>query len=294
MSDSLLTTYRGCVNAWECDQWGHQNVAFYLAKASDAQAALCCEIGLTPSWLRSRDLTVTPMRDRVLFQRELFSGDPVSIGSGVRRAGGSALHCFSILANDETGTRCTVFETEARLADVATGMPIDLPPDVVARASELAAAHAEHPPPAPIEGPRARDRTPEQAVLTHRGWIDSFERDETGWMPPRFQIARFAQGASRLIEHLGLSTAAMVSRNLGVAALDYAIDYRLPLRPGQSIDIRSDVLELRGKVMRICHYLLDSGRAEIATTLEVTLVFFDLTARKAVEMPTEIVHGRDQ
>ena len=49
---ALTVTYRGCVNSWECDQWGHQNVQFYLSKAADAQAALCCELGLSPSYLR--------------------------------------------------------------------------------------------------------------------------------------------------------------------------------------------------------------------------------------------------
>jgi acyl-CoA thioester hydrolase len=290
----LLTTYRGCVNAWECDQWGHQNVAFYIAKAADAQAALCSEIGLTPSWLRSRGAMVTPVRERILFQRELLAGDAVSIRSGVRRASGTALQYFSLLANDETGTRCTVFETEARLADIATGMPIDWPPDAVARASQLAATHAGHPPPAPIEGPRAPGRTPEHAVLTHRGCIDSFERDDTGWTPLRFQVVRFAQATHRLNEHLGLSRPAMLSRNIGIAALDYWVDYRLLLRGGQPIDIRSGVLELRGKLLRTYHHLIVAGQDEIATSFEVAFVFFDLTARKAVPIPPEIVAACDR
>lgn len=143
----------------------------------------------------------------------------------------------------------------------------------------------------PIDGPRAPSVTPQHAVLTHRGTFDSWECDESGCTTPRFQIARFAESATQLIEHLGLSKAALRSRNLGSAALDYAIEYRAPLRPGQTVDIRSGVLEVRGKVLRCFHQLIDSGRGEVATIIEVAIVFFDLTTRKSVAMPPEIIAG---
>ncbi len=32
----FLDTFRGTVNTWECDDVGHMNVQFYVARASDA------------------------------------------------------------------------------------------------------------------------------------------------------------------------------------------------------------------------------------------------------------------
>ena len=32
----FLDTFRGSVNTWECDEVGHMNVQFYVARASDA------------------------------------------------------------------------------------------------------------------------------------------------------------------------------------------------------------------------------------------------------------------
>jgi len=284
-----LVTYRGCVNTWECDQWGHQNVRFYIAKASDAQAALCAEIGLTPAYLRERGLMVRTVRDRVLFKRELHAGDAVSIRSGIREAQGAAIRHYSVLANDETGTRSAVFETEAHLVDAGTGKAVKLPAAVTSGAMRLAGTHASHPPPPPPEGPRAPVKDAPRSLLTHRGAFDSWERDESGWTPPRFQIGRLAQAATRLIEHLGLSKDVLLDRKLGNAALDYSIEYRAPLRPGQTIDVHSGVLEVGRKVLRIYHHLIDFAQGEVATQMEVALVFFDLTARKSVPMPQEIV-----
>ena len=32
MSAPTFITGRGAINPWECDQWGHLNVQFYLAR----------------------------------------------------------------------------------------------------------------------------------------------------------------------------------------------------------------------------------------------------------------------
>jgi acyl-CoA thioester hydrolase len=284
---TLPITYRSVVNAWDCDIWGHQNVEHYLAKAGDAQAALCRELGLTPSWLRERGAAVRQVRDRVLFKRELHSGDPVAIHSGVRDAQGSAIRYFSVMSNHETGHASAVFETEARLVDIATGEPIELPADVMTRARALAAASNDHPPPAPIDEPRAPAVTPQHAILTHRTAVGSHEYDESGCTPPRYHIARFGAAATQLIEHLGLAKSELLERKVGSAALDYLIEYRAPLRPGQAVDIRSGMLDVRGKVFRCFHHLIAEG--EVATSIEVVIVFFDLVARKSVSMPAEIV-----
>jgi acyl-CoA thioester hydrolase len=283
-----LVTYRGCVNAWECDQWGHQNVQFYLAKAADAQSALCCAVGLTPSMLRAGKRMVRPVHDRILFKRELRAGDPLYMRSGVRSVEDATLRYFSVMINAESGAQAAVFETEATLCDISTGKPIELPTNVAEQAKRLCGIHSTHPAPRPIEGTRAPSENPRHAVMTHRGAITAWEHDESGTTPPRFQIARFGQSATRLAELLGLTRSAMLEQNLGSAALDYSMEYRSILRPGQTIELRSGVIEVRRKVLRVYHQVIDSQQNAIASVAEIALVFFDLSARKAVEMPQRI------
>jgi acyl-CoA thioester hydrolase len=284
-----LVTYRGCVNAWECDHWGHQNTQFYLTKAADAQAALYCALGLTPSWLRTRGTAMMPVRNRVVFKRELRAGDAVSICSGVRAAQGATLNSVNLLRNQEHDAASAVFESEARLTDLATRASIELPPDALARAAEFAAPGATYPLPAPIIGPRSPAATPQQAILTHRSTLGAWERDETGWTPPHFVIPRFSGAVTQLMAHLGLPRPVLLSRDIGYAALDCTFEYPAILRPGQSLDIRSGVLEVGRKVLRIVHHVINTENGEIATVMEAALVFFDLSARKSVAMPEEIV-----
>ncbi len=287
---ALTVTYRGCVNSWECDQWGHQNVQFYLSKAADAQAALGCELGLSPSYLRRTGQAVRPASDRILFKRELRAGDSVCIRSGVRAASGATLRHFAIMSNEETGEQAAVFETAAVLTALETGEPVELPREIAARVAALGAATGGHEPPAAVTGPRASTSL-EGLLLTYRGALESWECDETGRVTPRFQIARFAECANQLFRNIGISKPLLRSRNLGSAALDYTIEYRAPLQPGQAVDIRSGVLEVRGKVLRFFHHLIDSSHGGIATSIEVTAVFFDLAARKAVPIPEAVVTG---
>ena len=84
MSAPTFITGRGAINPWECDQWGHLTVQFYLAKASDAQAHLAARLGLVPSRLRSAAGSLMPSTDRALFKRELRAGDIYFIRSGIR------------------------------------------------------------------------------------------------------------------------------------------------------------------------------------------------------------------
>ena len=282
-------TYRGCVNAWECDQWGHQNVQFYLSKASDAQAALCAALGLPPSYFRQTRRAVLPVADRILFQRELLAGDILAIRSGVRSLDpAGTLRFFSAMRNEDTGGSAAFFETQARLTDLASGAPIPWPEPVMERAAALAGPFSDIPPPPDITGPRAPGRIAEGLVLTYRGSVESWECDETETVPPRFHIARFADCANQLFRHLGIAKETLREQNTGTAALDYDILYRVPVRVGKTVEIKSGLLEVREKVFRFFHHLLDSVSGEILTSIEVAAVFFDLTARKSVPAPEAV------
>lgn len=286
---ALLVTRRGSINAWECDQWGHMNVQFYLAKASDAQAALAASLGLGPSRLRQAGQGVLTVADRILFKRELRAGDTFCVHSGVRGiAADGTLDFASRMTNTESGVEAASFETRARLVDLTSGQALGWPDDALARARELTDEHVDVPPPKPMAHAQPPVRDLDRLILSYRGSIESWECEEGGIVPPRFHIARFADCANHLFRELGLNKASMRANNLGSAALDYEIDYHRPMRVGQVVETRSGMLDAGDKVFHFFHHLIDSSSGELITSIVVAALFFDLVARKSVAMPEPV------
>jgi acyl-CoA thioester hydrolase len=288
---TTLVTYRGCVNSWECDQMGHMNVQFYVAKGADAQAGLAGLLGLTPSYLRKHHAAFASTTERIHFKRELHAGAPVSVRSGVRGIEGATIRYFSVLRNEETGEQSATFESSATLVHRETRKPIALPPEVAEKASEVAGKSVDHPHPRPIEGTRMPKVTPELTLLTQRSGTEVWEADENGAVTTRYQVARFSEAGIQFFSQIGLSKTVLVGRKLGAAAVDYDIHYLARLATGRNVDIRSGLLDVGRKVVRFYHHLIDTEKRELATTIEVALVFFDLAARKSVAMPQEVVEA---
>lgn len=277
----LFITGRGAINAWECDQWGHLNVQFYLAKASDAQALLAARLGLVPSRLRGPVPCMMPVADRTLFKRELRAGDIYAIRTGIRGvATDGTLDIASRMVNQDTGVESAVFETRLRwvAADRHTALP--WPEDVLAAAQALAGDLPEAPPPMAQTAPAAPDIA--TLELTYRGSVEPWECGADGIAPPRAHIARFNDAITHLFNAMKIDRNSLFRRGFGSAALDYDIEYRRPMRSGQGVDIRSGLLAAGEKIFHVVHYVVDAVSGEIITSIVVTALFFDLAARRTV------------
>lgn len=290
MSAPTFITGRGAINPWECDQWGHLNVQFYLARASDAQAHLAARLGLPPSRLRPDGPGLIPVADRVLFKRELRAGHIYFIRSGVRAISpDGSLDIASRLVNQESGVESAVFETRLRWVAQDRTSPLPWPDDVLA----LARAHAGPLPDMALPSPMAAVLPPgapeaQRLHLTYRGSVEAWECGADGVAPPRAHIARFNDAITHLYRAMGIDRADLLASGLGSAALDYEISYHRPLRPGKAVDVRSRLLAVGDKVLHLVHYVLDAASGEVLTTIVVAAVFFDLAARKSVPIPPAI------
>lgn len=79
----LPITYRGTVYPWQCDHMGHMNVMWYVGKFDEATWNLFAGVGITPAFLRERDVAMAAVQQDISYRRELRSGDVVAIRSGV-------------------------------------------------------------------------------------------------------------------------------------------------------------------------------------------------------------------
>lgn len=292
-ASELWVTGRGAINPWDCDQWGHMNVQFYLAKASDAQAVLAARLGLSPSRVRAAGCRPLPVADRILFKRELRAGDIYFVRSGVRSISAQGtLDIASRMVNAQTGVEAAAFETRLAWADADGATALAWPDDVLAGAQAAAGELPDAPPPQqPVVAPPAATFDAQALLLTYRGSVESWECDVQGIATPRAHIARFAECANHLFRAMAMSKGELRSRGIGSAALDYDIVYRRPMRVGQAVEVRSGLLNAGDKVFHFFHHLVDSGTGETITSIVVAAVFFDLVARKSVPLPEFARHA---
>jgi acyl-CoA thioester hydrolase len=87
---------------------------------------------------------------------------------------------------------------------------------------------------------------------------------------------------------LGLDVNYFKRTHCGVAALQQNITYKAEVHPGSTVTIRSGILELKEKVIRIVHEMRNDATGEIAAVMELTAVHFNTKKRKSCPFPAAI------
>ena len=132
-----LVTYRGAVSASQCDHIGHMNIVSYGAKFDEANWVLFCEIGLTPSYLRSDRHGMAGVQQNITYKQELFAGDVIEIRSQLIEIGEKRLRMLHEMHNIETGDIAAVCEITAVHLDKAAHKACAFPPAIRKAAEAL-------------------------------------------------------------------------------------------------------------------------------------------------------------
>jgi len=280
----LLPSYRGSVNAWECDENGHLNVRYLLAKvdqglpfALDALGLGAAEHGALPR-IRSQ---------HVRFLREARLAAPLTAYAGLAASQGDALTLYSELRQSRTEEVMAAVLTEVELVG-ANGKP-RVPRDVVK--CEV----PEHGLPRGI-GAGAATLRPEQGsaaelgfVEIGRGCVAPWECDLEGELEPYQYVGRISDSVVNLMAHF--QTDEELSRRSrgeeGGALVELRIVHHAPLRKGDLFTIESGIAEVRRKTQHIVHLFFDGRTGACVATAEGIAVAMDLKTRRAVELPEE-------
>jgi acyl-CoA thioester hydrolase len=84
-----------------------------------------------------------------------------------------------------------------------------------------------------------------------------------------------------LFARLGLTPSYLRETGRGMAAVQQNISYKRELLAGDIVEIRSRLLEIREKSIRLLHEMRNAETGEITATCEITGVHMDRRARKA-------------
>jgi acyl-CoA thioester hydrolase len=131
-------------------------------------------------------------------------------------------------------------------------------------------------------------------MLTYRGAVYPWQCDHVGHMNVMWYVGKFDEASWNLMTEIGLTPSYLRESQRGMAAVQQNITYKRELMPGDTVVVRSRVLEIREKVLRFVHEMTLAESGETASVCELTVVHLDRTQRKAAAFPAGVVERARQ
>jgi acyl-CoA thioester hydrolase len=287
--------YQGSVNTWECDDGGHLNVRFHFERAMVGLAHMAHALEIPRAFRPAGNATLVPLEAHIRFLKEARPGAPLVMHGGVvkigeadatvcldmRHADGAPASCFTLkVAHVETrGFRPFPWSTRARAA--AKRLHCALPAHAKARSIDLARAPA-----ADASLKRAielgADRigaafvTPDQCDAFGRLRGEQFAGRVSDSVPNL--LAQWRQEAAEANDGAGAPAGAVVEARFV---------YRRFPRAGDLIEVRSGIIEVGDKTLRLAHWLCDPASGAAWASMEAVALTFDTATRKTISPSPE-------
>jgi acyl-CoA thioester hydrolase len=280
---SLLPSYRGSVNAWECDENDHLNVRFFLAKVDQGLPFALDGLGLQEEGTRPRIRA-----QHVRFLREARMATPLTAYTGL--AAGPAVTLYSELRHTQTAEVMAAVLTEVDFV-AADGRPRALSLPFGAPRCEV----PEHGAPRGI-GIGAASLRPEHGAVADLGFVEigrgsvaPWECDLHGELEPFQYVGRISDSVVNLMAHF--QTDEELSRRSrgeeGGALVELRIVYHAPLHAGDLFTIHSGMAAVGRKTQHIVHLFFDERSRACVASAEGIAVAMDLRTRRALELTEE-------
>ena len=125
-------------------------------------------------------------------------------------------------------------------------------------------------------------------IIAYRGTVYPWQCDHMGHMNTMWYAGRFDEASWQLLSVLGLTAARLRDAHCGMAAVEQQTRYMRELRAGDPITVRSTVVEIGDKSIRLKHEMTNDDRMEVAATSVIVAVHFDTTIRKSRVLPADV------
>ena len=296
----MIELYRGSINTWECDEMGHMNVRFYVAKMMEGLAELGHVAGLAHAFRSKAQSTLRPRDQHIRFIKEAHAGEPFTMTGCVLEVSETSVLVYQQITH-QSGEPCASFRTWVDHVDVDTGAPFAWS---LATRAKLEALKDE--PPA-ATAPRSVDMSvPVRASATMadadailapvigRGVVLPQQLDATGAMMPEFFIGRVSDSIGHLLRPWRDKVAASAEARgetlrMGGAVLEYRIVYRRWPRAGDRFVIRSGNGFQKEKTHSFVHWVMDPDTGLAWCTSEAVAVSLNLDTRKIIPSSPEMM-----
>jgi acyl-CoA thioester hydrolase len=128
-------------------------------------------------------------------------------------------------------------------------------------------------------------------IETQRGTVYPWQCDHMNHMNVMWYVGKFDEATWNFFSHLGLTPSLLRTQQRGMAAVDQRIAYLRELHAGDSIVVRSGMLEAKDKTLRFVHEMRNVETGEIAAVTQLVGVHIDTAQRKSCALPQGVVQA---
>jgi acyl-CoA thioesterase FadM len=266
MSDGLIETYRGGIPAWECDIFGHLNIAFYGERFDDAAQDLLERHAAGQGW-RSRSMDTQ-------YLHELRAGEGLAIRSAIIDGADGVVRLGHEAINSATGARTT--RVAQRLYN-AQATPAEL--------ARLAAAavpwtDADF---APLDLPVGAG-----TIASGRDRVKPWEADASGCLALLGFLHRFSTACLHVLDAIGMTDAYRRQAGRGFATFETRLVIEAPPRLGDGVVLDSAVIDAGTSSLRMLHRMSAARSGQPLAHFYQAGVHFDLEARRSAPFPAAL------
>jgi acyl-CoA thioester hydrolase len=127
-----------------------------------------------------------------------------------------------------------------------------------------------------------------QLELTYRGAVYPWHCDHMGHMNVMWYTGKFDEASWSILALAGLTRGHLHEREEGMAAVQQNITYKRELRAGDIVSIRSGILDVQEKVVRLFHEMRNDITQDVAAFSTITGLYMDTKIRKSMMIPSEL------
>jgi acyl-CoA thioester hydrolase len=127
-----------------------------------------------------------------------------------------------------------------------------------------------------------------ESPVTYRGTVYPHQCDHMGHMNVMWYVGKFDEACWQLLSAFGLTPSRMRRDGIVMAAVEGHIVFKRELRAGDVITVRSEILDVGNKSVRIAHEMRNDDTGETVASMIVVGVHLDAISRKASPLPPDV------
>ncbi len=128
-------------------------------------------------------------------------------------------------------------------------------------------------------------------ICTYKGAVLANECDSNNHMNVMYYINKFEHAGRNFSHEIGLGKTYLKDKNLGVAVVEQFIQYKREVHEDDIVHIYSHAIGAKDKVFTLCHEMYNMETEILSAVITIKLVIFDLTKRKAILIPNNILQS---